>query len=50
MSAYLQALSPADWASPYEHLDPDGDALNVPADEQPVRGWDVDDEYRDAEQ
>ncbi len=48
MSLDLQPLAATgDWSSPYEHLDPDGDAFEAkPADEQPVR-WDDDDLYRD---
>lgn len=47
MSLDLHPLAPSDWASPYEHLDPEGDVLPVPADEQPVPGWGDPDEYRE---
>lgn len=46
MSLDLHPTAVSDWASPYEHLDPDGELLAVPADEQPV-SWADDDLYRD---
>ncbi|WP_433731115.1 hypothetical protein ACQP2Y_21855 [Actinoplanes sp. CA-051413] len=48
MSLDLQPLAATGgWASPFEHIDPDGDILvPVPADEQPAWGWSEDDEYR----
>jgi hypothetical protein len=46
VSLDLSPLPAGDWVSPYEHVDPDGEVLAVPADEQPVR-WDDDDLYRD---
>jgi hypothetical protein len=37
MSLDLQPFAASgEWASPFEHIDPDGEILAVPADEQPV--------------
>jgi hypothetical protein len=47
MSLDLHPLDAGDFPSPYGHVDPDGDVLAVPADEQPVPGWDDDELYRD---
>jgi hypothetical protein len=48
MSLDLLPLDAGDFPVLYEHLDPDGDVLLAPADEQPVQ-WDADDEYREGD-